>query len=99
MTNGYSGADIELLCREAAMKPVRRLMDQLSQIDSSAYLPPQPPDIRSSKTSLQNGGRSKSVGEIVDISSMLQADPVTMDDIMSALDTTKKTSVDGQSTK
>ncbi len=44
-TEGYSGADIELLCRESAMKPVRRLMQKLQQIPDevvSSNMPPHP---------------------------------------------------------
>jgi len=32
-TMGYSGADIVLLCKEAAMRPLRRLMKHLSTLD------------------------------------------------------------------
>jgi len=32
-TEGYSGSDIFLLCKEAAMRPMRRLMRQLKQFD------------------------------------------------------------------
>eukprot|EP01038_Epipyxis_sp_PR26KG_P015837 gene15837-21458_t len=42
-TNGYSGADVELLCREAAMIPVRRLMKKLSDLEQSNIAQPPPP--------------------------------------------------------
>jgi katanin p60 ATPase-containing subunit A1 len=32
-TEGYSGADMELVCREAAMQPVRRLVSSLRRLD------------------------------------------------------------------
>jgi len=93
LTEGYSGADIELLCRESAMKPVRRLMDQLSKLDVST-LPPHPPVNQSSFNGLRRSSDSS-----VDIQGMLRADPVTNDDITSALETTKSSSIVGQSKK
>jgi katanin p60 ATPase-containing subunit A1 len=35
-TAGFSGADIRLLCKEAAMRPVRRLMSELDAVGSRA---------------------------------------------------------------
>ena len=32
-SQGFSGADMRLLCKEAAMRPVRRLMSRLEALD------------------------------------------------------------------
>ena len=42
---------------------------------------------------------SRSKNDLVDIGSMLKADPVSMGDVESALDTTKSSSMDGQNIK
>jgi katanin p60 ATPase-containing subunit A1 len=40
-TEGYSGADLVLVCKEAAMRPMRRLMGKLSLLDDSDWDPSQ----------------------------------------------------------
>ena len=35
-TDGFSGSDIRLLCKEVAMKPIRRLLDKLEAVERGA---------------------------------------------------------------
>jgi katanin p60 ATPase-containing subunit A1 len=34
LTEGFSGADIKLLCKEAAMRPVREILQQIESLDT-----------------------------------------------------------------
>ena len=58
---GYSGSDIKLLCKEAAMRPLRKVFDVLENVGDE---------------------RTSSLPEI-------QLNPVTNDDLLAALSTTK----------
>lgn len=107
-TDGYSGADIELVCRESAMMPVRRLMKKVEAVDfgvdygrGSTNTPVPPAKGQSSR-----GGTGKillnkmapNAAATADVQALLQQDPVTMDDVTVALSTTKPSS-DGKITK
>ena len=35
MLEGYSGSDIRLVCKEAAMKPLRRIMNEIEIIEKN----------------------------------------------------------------
>lgn len=117
LTKGYSGADIELVCREAAMRPVRRLMIKLQQIDTSegAYPTPEPPPRDSmGGTSGANSGRPAAAvkqGQAgsnfmrapsnfgpEEVDALLKSDPVSIEDIMAALESTRPSS-DGNMNK
>jgi SpoVK/Ycf46/Vps4 family AAA+-type ATPase len=75
---------MELLCREAAMKPVRRLMTKLEQI---SLPPPQATNGR-----LKQQVRGVITEPAVNVESLLRSDPVTQDDILETLKSTKRSS-------
>ena len=91
-TAGYSGADIELLCREAAMRPVRRLMSKLSEI---SLPPPQHVGTKSRGGAFRAGAITEPA---VNVESLLRSDPVSKEDVEQALLTTKRSS-DGNMVK
>ncbi len=96
-TEGYSGADLELVSREAAMIPVRRLIRRVEQICVSDACQEPPNKSFSGKrstasSSLQSHLCRNSTQNQQDMETLLKSDPVTMDDIISALSTTKPSS-------
>ena len=106
-TEGYSGADIELLCREAAMMPVRRLMQKLTMLElSNNGLIPDPPSknngILSSRNHQHNTVIVKEaitqINAVHDVDTLLKEDTVTAQDINIALQKTRPSS-DGNMTK
>lgn len=112
-TEGYSGADLELVCRESAMMPVRRMMKRIEELDRQAPQVLQVPEPPPTKGIAGRNGRGTSSTAIVsnvpqillkssvqksDVESLLSADPVTFEDITCALATTKPSS-DGKIAK
>jgi len=103
-TDGYSGADIELLCREAAMMPVRRLMQKLAQIDINGGLIPDPPSKNGAPSGRMNQYTAvvkdtiTQVSAAHDVDILLKEDAVTFQDIINALQKTRPSS-DGNMTK
>ena len=93
MTEGYSGADIELVCREAAMRPVRRLVQRIRELDTNGAPNSLPEPAPTGKTSAVRAPLAAALrGAAVDAESLLKADPVTQEDLRAALETTKSSS-------
>ena len=76
-TEGFSGSDIRLLCKEAAMKPVRRLLQRIDNLDI---------DSTDSQHTLINGSFSLSEQEV---NKELLTDKVSREDIDQALESTR----------
>ena len=90
-TEGYSGADIELLCRESAMRPVRRLMTQLQSIPEHPLPIPIPPTNNNiSNNNIKNIKLLKQAADDVDV--LLKSDPVTQEDMLISITITKPSS-------
>jgi katanin p60 ATPase-containing subunit A1 len=75
--DGYSGSDLTLLCKEAAMRPVRRLMEKLEALEEAQQSHPRP------------GGRAGAVAASVVGTDVVKLDKVTNEDVRAAIAVTK----------
>jgi len=96
--DGYSGADLELVCREAAMRPVRRIVEKLRCLDAGAGMggaqgiPEPPPPRGSAAMRLPRPSHGPAHATQADVDNLLRADPVVAADVHAALQTTKPSS-------
>lgn len=102
--DGYSGADIEVLCREAAMRPLRRLLDALdgnfvddkyASLVAESLLPDAPPPKGAgSGPNVRRNNASVTNNPVsqaknIDVEALMQRDPVSMADIEAAILSTR----------
>jgi len=103
-TEKFSGADIELVCREAAMRPVRRLVGKLQELEFPE--PPKAPKNGSTSSGASGGasGRKSTVPSMysprgmastvtqAEVDKLLSQDPVSEADFLAALAGTRPSS-------
>lgn len=86
---------MELLCREAAMRPVRRLMTKLEDLSvaSTATSGGSAPGSSASTKPPRSRVRIAQITEpAVNVEALLRGDPVNQEDILTALANTKRSS-------
>ena len=71
-TKGYNGADIKLVCKEAAMSPIRSIFAKLEEKETYTK-----------ESSKMKGNFT------IDVKAMLTKNPITRDDLMTSLKSTK----------
>lgn len=84
-TQNYSGSDIKLLCKEIAMRPIRRILQQLEELEISQKEDP----------SKQKNHCYSNLNDTVlskKISRFMKQNIITSDDILGALKCTKSSS-------
>lgn len=74
LTHGYSGSDINLVCKEAAMRPLRKLFSQLDKMNMN----------NADCSNINNNNNASESSRII-----LNRDPVTQQDVEMAITTTK----------
>ncbi len=91
-TVGFSGADIELLCREAAMMPVRRLMAKLEAIEFPSTSQNKNGNSRQQQQQQQQQVKLSQQFNSVDSDELIRSDPVSVQDMREALSRTRPSS-------
>lgn len=76
--DGYSGSDLTLLCKEACMRTVRRLMDKLELLESAGV----------GAGAGGRGARTAAAASVVG-SDVVRLDPITNEDVLAAIAVTK----------
>eukprot|EP00616_Rhizochromulina_sp_CCMP1243_P000478 CAMPEP_0118986538 /NCGR_PEP_ID=MMETSP1173-20130426/42330_1 /TAXON_ID=1034831 /ORGANISM="Rhizochromulina marina cf, Strain CCMP1243" /LENGTH=552 /DNA_ID=CAMNT_0006937327 /DNA_START=49 /DNA_END=1707 /DNA_ORIENTATION=- len=86
-TEGFSGADVKLLCKEACMKPLRRILGKLESLDEQRRAAREAPPPAAASRSLRPPQAPVISQEEIQVE--IRRDPVTSDDIQEALETTR----------